>query len=292
MDIVNRALRYVRTGLPVHFSGPAGTGKTTIAMYIAAQLKRPLIFIHGDEELNTSDLIGGEYGYHAKRVIDNFVHTVLKTEEDVTKRWVDNRITVACKHGFTLLYDEFTRSRPESNNVLLSILAEKTLDLPGARGGQETQLRVHPDFTAIFTSNPEEYAGVHKAQDALKDRMITINLSHYDKETEVAITVAKGGISEDEAERIVNIVREFRDEGKYARPPTIRASITIAKILKQSQARAVASDESFVQTCIDVLASETQGVSESYADRHTKTITIGLIDKHCPLGTSNIKKGA
>ena len=26
----------------------------------------------------------------------------------------------------------------------------------------------------IFTSNPEEYAGVHKTQDALLDRMITI----------------------------------------------------------------------------------------------------------------------
>jgi len=281
-DIVERAMRYVRAGLPIHFSGPAGTGKTTLAMYVAAQLGRPVILLHGDEELDSSDLVGGEYGYHAKRVVDNFIHTVLKVEEDVTRRWVDNRITVACKYGLTLLYDEFTRSRPEANNVLLSILAEKTLDLPAARGGQDSQLRVHPDFSAIFTSNPEEYAGVHRAQDALRDRMVTINLGYFDRETEIAITEAKGGVEREAAERIVDIVRDFREQGKYARPPTVRACITIARVLKQSEARALASDQVFVQTCMDILASETQGVSDSVADAHSRKITLDLIGKRCP----------
>ena len=83
-----------------------------------------------------------------------------KTEEDMTKRWVDNRLTVACKHGFTLLYDEFTRSAPEANNVLLSILSEKCWTLGGKRRrtiiSHGSTLILQP----IFTSNPEEYAGI------------------------------------------------------------------------------------------------------------------------------------
>ena len=156
-ELADRALIYAAAGLPVHFTGPAGTGKTTLALYVAGQLGRPVIIIHGDEELGTSDIVGGAYGFRRKKVVDNYIQSVLKTEEDVQSRWVDDRLTVACKHGFTLLYDEFTRSRPEANNVLLSVLEERTLDLPAGRG-QDTLMKVHPRFTALFTSNPTEYA--------------------------------------------------------------------------------------------------------------------------------------
>lgn len=283
-DIIGRAMRYIRAGLPIHFCGPAGTGKSTIATYIAAQLGRPVIFIHGDEELSTSSLVGGEYGYHSKKMVDNFIHNVLKIEEDVTRKWVDDRITVACKNGFTLIYDEFTRSRPEANNILLSILEERTLDLPTGRGG-EHRLYVHPDFTAIFTSNPEEYAGVHKAQDALRDRMITINLSHYDRETEIAITVAKAGISKPDAERIVNIVRDFRRMRRNGRSPTVRACVMIGKVVKMCGAHALAGDETFLQACSDILASETRSNNSNNNRNGIKRLVHGLVTKHCPSGS-------
>jgi len=178
-SIVERALTYIAAGFPIHFRGASGTGKTTLALHVASKLGHPVVMIHGDEEFSTSDLVGGEYGYRLRKVIDNFIHSVLKTEEDMSRRWVDNRLTVACKYGFTLIYDEFTRSRPEANNALLSVLQEKMLDMPAAREG-EGYLRVHPDFTAIFTSNPEEYAGVYRSQDALRDRMVTLDLEHFD----------------------------------------------------------------------------------------------------------------
>ena len=194
-DLTNRALCYIEAGFPVHLRGPSGTGKTTLAMHMASKIERPVVMIHGDEEFSTSDLVGGEHGYRIRKVVDRFISRVLKTEEDMVKRWVDNRLTVACKYGFTLVYDEFTRSRPEANNILLSILQEKMMDLPVARDGEEPYLKVHPNFTAIFTSNPEEYAGVHRSQDALRDRMITMDLDHFDYETEVAVTQAKSKLS-------------------------------------------------------------------------------------------------
>ncbi|MBI5701001.1 gas vesicle protein GvpN [Candidatus Saganbacteria bacterium] len=277
-DITARALNYVKAGFPVHFRGASGTGKTTLAMHIAGKLKRPMVLLHGDEEFTTSDLVGGEYGYRIRKVVDRFISRVCKTEEDMVKRWVDNRLTVACKYGFTLIYDEFTRSRPEANNILLSILAEKIMDLPVGRG-DEPYLKVHPEFTAIFTSNPEEYAGVHRSQDALRDRMVTMDLDHFDYETEVAITKAKSKIPRKEAEIIVNIVRGLRESEKCEFAPTIRGCIMIAKALKIQDLNLVSSNGSFLNICQDVLASETSRVGSKTNQTKVKEIVKGLVKK-------------
>ncbi|MFQ6030097.1 MAG: gas vesicle protein GvpN [Dehalococcoidia bacterium] len=282
--VVDRALLYLRAGLPVHFRGPAGTGKTTLAMYVAGQIGRPVILIHGDEEFGTSDLIGGETGYRVKKTVDNFIHTVLKTEEDVRKQWIDNRITVACKYGFTLLYDEFTRSRAEANNVLLAVLEERILDLPAERGGEDGHLQVHPDFRAMFTSNPQEYAGVHRAQDALRDRMITINLGHYDRETEIAITQAKSGIPRLEAEKITDIVRDFRQIGDHGHAPTVRAAIMIARVLREAGTHASPGDQCFQDTCLDILGSELKDGDAAGNGLEARGTVLELIKKHCQQG--------
>src|SRR2546430_15172050 len=194
-SVADRSVAYIQSGFPVHFRGGAGTGKTTLAMHVAARLGRPVVLIHGDEETSTSDLVGGEHGYWTRRVVDNFIHSVVKAEEEVSVKWVDNRLTLAAKHGFTLIYDEYTRSRPEANNVLLSVLQERMLDLPGI-GGAESYLRVHPDFSCIFTSNPAEYAGVYRSQDALMDRMVTVDLGSFDQAAEVAITAPRSDLGQ------------------------------------------------------------------------------------------------
>ena len=277
--VLRRGMTYVKVGFPVHLSGPAGTGKTTIGMYLAAQMGRPVILVHGDDEFGTSDLIGGQYGYRRKKMVDNFIHSVLKSEENVSPEWVDNRITVACKHGFTLIYDEFTRSRAEANNVLLAILEEKILDLPAARG-EEGYLRVSPDFRAIFTSNPEEYAGVHKAQDALRDRMITIKLSHYDRETETSIVEAKSGIPRDEAETVVDIVRSFRESREDGLYPSIRAGIMIAKVLSATGSTPKADNSDFVEACLDVLNFDSNGFKRQ-PEGETRQVIMDTINRYC-----------
>lgn len=280
-DITDRALTYIGAGFPVHFRGSTGTGKTTLAMHVASKIGRPVVMIHGDEEFSTSDLVGGEFGYRRRKVIDNFIHSVLKTEEDMSKKWMDNRLTVACRYGFTLIYDEFTRSRPEANNVLLSVLQEKMMDLPPSRGVEEGYLKVHPDFTAIFTSNPEEYAGVYRSQDALRDRMVTIDLDFLDRETEIAITEAKSGISRHEAERIIGIVRELRESGKCEFDPTVRGCVMIAKSLKLKGIPASSKNGFFSQMCQDILASETSRVGSKGSQTKVKEAVKELVAKYC-----------
>jgi len=272
-SILKRAFLYLQAGYPINFSSPAGTGKTTLAMYLAAQLGQPTILIHGDSEFGTADLVGSEFGYRKKKVVDNFIHSVLKAEESVTGAWVDNRLTVACKHGFTLIYDEFTRSKAEANNVLLSVLEEKMLDLPAARG-IDRYMKVNPNFRVIFTSNSHEYAGVYRAQDALLDRMITMKLDHYDRDTEIAITTAKAGISPSNAEKIVDIVRAMRDQDKNGAIPTIRAAIMIGKVVKLSSASVSSSDEDFVESCIDILDSEIDSMNKKKGATKAKILSV------------------
>ena len=123
--VARRALRYLQSGYSVHLRGAAGTGKTTLALHLADLLSRPIMLLFGDDEFKTSDLIGNQSGYTRKKVVDNFIHSVVKVEDELRHNWVDSRLTMACREGFTLVYDEFNRSRPEVNNVLLSALEEK-----------------------------------------------------------------------------------------------------------------------------------------------------------------------
>jgi nitric oxide reductase NorQ protein len=249
--ICRRASMYLDAGYACHFSGSAGTGKTTLAMHVAHTRGRPVILIFGDEEIGSSDLVGAEKGLMSTKVTDNFVKSVTKTEEFRRPHWVDSRLTTACKHGYTLVYDEFSRSRAEANNVLLTILEERILAMPDPQYGGAF-MRVHPEFRAIFTSNPEDYAGVHKTQNALLDRMITLELDYCDRNTEVAITRARAGIDEETAGRVVDLVRRVRG-GRAAAQPTLRASIMIGRIVKHTGCAVSIDDPTFAAICLDVL---------------------------------------
>ena len=273
-EVTDRALAYLDVGYAIHFAGPAGTGKSTLAYHAASKRGRPVTLIHGDDEFGSSDLVGRDTGYRKSRMVDNYIHSVIKTEENMDTVWVDNRLTTACQNGYTLIYDEFNRSRPEANNALLSVLEERILNLPGLRRSGAGYLEVHPEFRAIFTSNPEEYAGVHKTQDALMDRLITIRIGGVDAETETQVTMARSGIEREDAEIVVEIVRELREARVGSHRPTVRASIAIARILAHRKARARIDDAVFQWVCRDVLYADTAKVT-----REGQPAAMGEVDE-------------
>lgn len=155
------------------------------------------------------------------------------------------------------------------------------MDLPTNRDGEEAYLRVHPNFSAIFTSNPEEYAGVHKSQDALRDRMITIDLDYMDRQTEIAICQAKSGMHPKDSEKIVDIVRGLRDSGEYEFAPTIRGAVMIARSCKTHGAAISAGDPTFRQICRDILSSETSRLGTRNNHVKVKKLVEELVTKHC-----------
>jgi gas vesicle protein GvpN len=200
--------------------------------------------------------------------VDNFIHSVVKIEDELKQNWTDARLTLACKEGFTLVYDEFNRSRPEVNNVLLSALEEKLLILPPGEG-QSEYIRVNPNFRAIFTSNPEEYCGVHGTQDALLDRLVTISMPEPDEQTQQAILLQKTKIDPESALRIVQIVKSFRDTVKQSIPASdryaesakhsspLRSCLMIAKVSQEHNLRVQENNQDFREVCADVLLSRT-----------------------------------
>ncbi|WP_119169331.1 gas vesicle protein GvpN [Algihabitans albus] len=257
-ELSNRIRAYLRASIPVHLRGPAGCGKTSIAMHVASSLGRPISMVVGDKNMTTADLVGAKSGYQTTRVVDNFVNSVTKVEENAIQGWQDHRLTVACREGHTFIYDEFNRSPASANNVFLGVLEERVLILP-AHNKREEYLKVHPNFTLILTSNPLEYAGTHAVQDALADRMITIELDHQDRETEIDITLARSGVSRGLAERIVDFVRAYRSSGAYEQTPTMRASIMIAKIVEAGALELTMRDPLIEKICADVLQARCGG---------------------------------
>lgn len=249
---------WMRAGYPVHIIGPTGCGKTALAIRMAEKLGRPSIWVNGDEAITTSDLIGGYSRIEMRTLRDKYIHNVYKDIDVIEPQWVSNPLALACQNGYTLIYNEFARTRPEANNILLSVLEEGVLELP-TKFGEERYVKVHPNFKVILTSNNIEYAGVHKPQDALLDRLVAIHMNYYDKETEIQIVQVHSKIPRKEAERIVSIVRALRKKLSGPERPGTRPAIMIAQGLMTANGY---DKKYFEQVCVDAIASKFESLED------------------------------
>ncbi len=281
-SLIERANRFLHTGYSLHLRGPAGTGKTTLALHLASKLGRPVMLIYGDDEFKSSDLLGSQSGYKRRQVVDNYIHSVLKTEDDLQQNWVDSRLTTACREGFTLVYDEFNRSRPEVNNVLLGALEEGLIVLPARKDGPD-YVRVHPDFRAIFTSNPLEYCGVHQAQNALIDRMVTLEMGEPDIETEILILKNRTGLSDYSTALLVAMLREFRLAVDMDQAASMRSGLMIGRVCREHEIAVIPNNPLFIEVCLDVLLSRAKtprqqslAAFEKILSQHRLTVPLPL----------------
>ncbi len=254
--IKTRVKNWLSLKYPVHLIGPTGCGKTILALRVAKELGRPVVWINGDESITTSDLIGGYSQVEVNSIRDKYIHNVFKDKDILKAEWIDNPLTLACKYGYTLVYNEFSRSKAAANNVLLSIFSEGILELP-TQFGEERYVKVHPEFRVIFTSNSLEYAGVHRAQDALLDRMAGIYMDYYDSETEAKIISQQAKVKEDQAQAIAGMLKSLREKLPEGSGLGTRAGVMVAQALKLNNN----FDESSIKQMLgDVLTSKTKNL--------------------------------
>ena len=285
----SRAVAYLNAGLAVHLRGPAGAGKTTLALQIANRIGRPMTLLTGDAWMTSGHLVGRESGAVSNQVIDRYVHTVTKIKTETSAVWADNALTRAIVEGHTLIYDEFTRSSSAANNPLLSALEERMLVLTGRSQGERI-VRAHDEFRAILTSNPTDYAGVNAPQDALIDRVVTFDIEGHDRSTEIGIVATRSGSDEGSAARIVDIVRALRSSKHLSQNPSMRSSIMIAKVAHKEGIAPEPGEPRFLQLVLDVLESKLSNSARESRLSFREDV-IGVIRKQA-LGAPSVRSVA
>ena len=275
-----RAMGYLKAGYPLHLRGPAGSGKTTLALRVASRLKRPIVLLVGDAGFDTRRLVGGEEVTRTRKVVDRYISSVMKVESQTNAIWLNRAVTVACLEGQTLVYDEFNRAPPTANNVLLTVLEERLLVLPKTMRG-ESYTQVHPEFRGDLHLQPgrpcRHQPGPGRA-DRPHDHAGSRRLRPRDG------TGDRGGALQPqavEAARIVDIVRDFRSSREYAQRPTLRASIMLAHLAAEQDLRVAADDPRFVQLCLDLLGSKLKPGEDGLPDARQRELLIQLIDHFC-----------
>ncbi len=275
-NICSRALYYLDAGHALHLYGPPGSGKTTMSAYIAALRGNPVTLIYGSERLATAELACDSKEALLQKVMDNFVRPFHCPWERVRTQRADKRIKTACKNGYTLVYDDFSRSSTEDNELLFSILEER-MQAPFSDNGCSSSIQIHPDFRVIFTSSSREETEAHRPPDSLMARMVSIRLDGYDRETAIAITAFRSGVTLGDAAKIVDIIGEYSIiKNNYL--SSLKASIIIASIAASHAAKVSKDDLVFFETCADVLDASGSGNGE---EKGEVLQLMEVISKHC-----------
>lgn len=258
--IMTRAVFYARAGIPIHFQGSAGLGKTSLAFAMAQRLGRPITFMAGNDWLDAEDMIGKEIGQSTSSIVDKYIQRVRRSESHMRYEWAQSILASAMEQGHTLIYDEFTRSSAKANGILLSVLEEGIL-VSTNQTSDRTFLQAHPEFRIILTSNPHDYAGVNATPDALVDRMVTFNLNAYSVETRVGVVAARTNLPKSLATRIVRLIDALQADRNDANRCSMRAAILVARIAAMRLRSGAMSDALLAQITVDVLNGRGQSLT-------------------------------
>ncbi len=272
-SLTTRALAHLAANSAIHLSGWMASGKTVVALNLAASLGRPVVLMQGDARIGRAEILGREVASRRAQDTDHYIHSILRMDEPVRPIGEDDRLAAACQQGHTLVYDDFTRSSPEANSVLNSVLGEGILHLANRSRAGQPYLRVHPDFHLILTSNPQESIIDH-SHSALLDRVVTVRLDAFSLQTEISIVSAKSGLGIEDVRGVVDLVRMLRVISEHGDQPSIRASIAIARVLAQLGAKACHDDDIFRWVCRDVLGDSIARLAAS-----EEALPVSIVDE-------------
>lgn len=281
ISIKTRALRYLRAGAPVHFTGPAGFGKTTLALQVAAAYGRPVVVLTGDQRHTATNVmatpthpaptiqpaapeISPSVAARVSGGVSGLFKKTSRTHAPAAATDQPCVLSDAIRNGKTLVYDAFTRSPAEALAPLIAASEERTVILgpitdtpPGASDGIEP----HPEFRVIFTSTQPHPGRTHPTANQpappFADRMISFDLSILDAQTEAGMVSARANIAPDTANTIVALLRAMRAAPHWHTLPSLRTAIMIAQITASEGLPATNADPRFVHLCADILAGKT-----------------------------------
>ncbi len=175
--------------LPVLIKGPTGCGKTRFIEAMGERLARDVYTVVCHDDLSAADLIG-------RHLID----------ENGTF-WQDGPLTKAVRNGGICYLDEIIEARKDTTVVLHS-LADYRRVLPIDRTGEV--IEAHPDFMLVVSYNPGYQNVLKGMKPSTKQRFLSLSFTYPKPEIEKAVIIKESGVSEEIAQKLVNIAGEIR----------------------------------------------------------------------------------
>ncbi len=207
----------IANGVDVYLYGPAGTGKSDLAVNVAKAL--------------------GLQAYQIGAVKDVYQ---LRGYGDATGNYVPSSFYHAFTEGGLLIIDEADAMDSEASLELNGAMAQRTYDFPIVGNKQ-----AHKDFHVIMTGNTcgtgatEEYTGRQMLDAALLNRVFLVEID-YDRNIEEAI-------AGEDMKDVVDFVHDLRDAAKAA---NILIVVSYRNIKQLRQLCNVVGIDTLIQGCI------------------------------------------
>ena len=208
--LIEIAIATLATDRALLLIGVPGTAKTWVSEHLAAA-------ISGDSTL----LVQGTAGTAEEAVRYGWNYAILLAKGPTKEALVPSPIMRAMQEGKLARIEELTRIPSEVQDALITIMSEKTLQIPELN----EQIQARKGFNIIATANDRD-RGVNELSSALKRRLNTVVLplpDTADEEVDIvqrrvaqlgrALELPAEAPALEEVRRVVMIFRELR-EGK------------------------------------------------------------------------------
>ncbi|MFB3099668.1 MAG: AAA family ATPase [Acidimicrobiia bacterium] len=211
---------------PILAEGPAGVGKTALALALAEATGRPLVRLQCYEGLDEAKALY-EWNYHKQ---------LLRLQSDEGKAWDDLEegifsepfllerpllAAIRSKEPVVLLIDEVDRVEVETEALLLEVLDSFQITIP-----ELGTIRATSRPLVVLTSN-----NTRELSEALRRRCLYLNIPYPTIERERAILSARvPDLDEILAHRIAEVVASIRSM-PLRKPPSVSETIDWARTL-------------------------------------------------------------
>ena len=199
--------------------GEVGVGKTTLAQAVSLDYGSQFFRIDCSEETLTHNLIG------------YFDPPLVIAKGYCEDSYVYGPLATAMMKGGCLFINEINRMPESTQNILLTALDEKILEIPKLK-----TIQANENFFVIATLNPSAHVGVTVLGEALKDRFIWIKLDYQKPEEEVEI-IKKEVNFNGEIHELATISQEIiqitRGITSIQRGSSVRGAIDLAALISQ-----------------------------------------------------------
>jgi MoxR-like ATPase len=246
-------------GKNILIEGEVGVGKTTLSNAVSSYFDSKFYRIDCAEETLTHNLIG------------YFDPPLVIAKGYIEDSYVYGPLASAMMNGGCLFINEINRMPESTQNVLLSALDEKLLEIPKLK-------LIHADknFFVIATLNPSAHVGVTVLGEALKDRFIWIKLDYQTPDEELEIIKQEVDFdSQDERIPIIaqEIIQITRNNTSIRRGSSIRGAIDMAALMTQYEK--VNSTKNWIEAAIMALYNKIEledGINKSKVELITDIV--------------------